>query len=91
MNAGRPSDEEKELTPPFRLIPGHISHETISALEQLLSQARRGELLGIAFCAMYRGRRYIVDTTGEAERNPTFTLGMLRALDFKLCSKLLKR
>jgi hypothetical protein len=32
-----------------------------------------------------------VDAAGEAERNPTFTLGMLWALDFKLSSIVAKR
>lgn len=71
--------------PTFRLVHDHISRETIQALEQLLDEARRGELIGIAFCAMYRQHRYIACTAGECRRSPTFTLGMLRALDFKLC------
>lgn len=80
MNGTRP--------PPFRLVGTQISDETVQALEQLLAQARRGELVGLAFCGMYRQRRYVVSTAGEARRNPTFALAMTRVLDFKLCKKI---
>lgn len=69
---------------PFILIPDTVSNETVKALEQLLHEARTGELIGIAFAAMVKKRGYIVNSAGEAYRNPTFSRGMLRALDDKL-------
>lgn len=66
---------------PFSLLPDNLSHNTVEALEQLLAQARKGEVIGIAFAAMLRRRSFIVNTAGEAHRNPTFSRGMLRALD----------
>jgi hypothetical protein len=60
--------------------------EVIEALAQLLRQARDEEnpLIGIAIAAMYKGRTFIVDTAGECRRNPTFTRGMIQALDDRL-------
>lgn len=72
------------MKPPFRLVPDQVSKDTIEALQQMLGQAKKGELIGIAFAAMYRHREYIVNTTGEAHRNPTFARGMVAALDDEL-------
>lgn len=69
---------------PFRCVPDSLSTETIAALEVLLQDARAGHLLGMAFAAMYRDRTFIVNTTGEAHRNPIFTRGMIACLDDKL-------
>lgn len=69
------------LRPPYRLVPDAISDDTIRALEQLLRQARKGDIIGLAFVAMYRRREYIANAAGEAKRNPTFTRGMIAALD----------
>lgn len=69
---------------PFILISDTVSNETVKALEQLLREARTGELIGIAFAAMVKKRGYIVNSAGEAFRNPTFSRGMLRALDDRL-------
>lgn len=68
----------------YRLVPDAISDDTVIALEQLLEHARKGQLIGLAFVGMYKRREYIVNCTGEAKRSPTFTRGMLRALDDKL-------
>lgn len=65
---------------PFTLSTDSISHETIAALEHLLAQARRGELIGIAFGAMLKQRTYLVDTAGEAYNNPLFALGVAHML-----------
>jgi hypothetical protein len=72
---------------PFSLAQEHISHDTIEALKELLSGAERGEIIGIAFAVMYKGRDYIVNTAGEAHRSPTFTRGMVQALDDHLMQK----
>ena len=72
------------MKPPFILIPDTISNQTVLALEQLLHEARRGPLIGFAFAAMVKQRGYIVNSAGEAYRNPTFARGMLRALDDRL-------
>lgn len=62
---------------PFSIISEKVSHDTVEALEFLLHEARRGELIGIAYGAMLKKRSCIVDTAGEAYRNPLFALGVV--------------
>lgn len=69
---------------PFILMPDTISTDTVECLEQLLDAARRGQVIGLAFAAMLKRRHYIVNTAGEAHRNPTFARGMVSALDDQL-------
>lgn len=66
---------------PFRLAPGHVSDDVIESLEYLLAEARRGEVLGIAYVAQLKQRAFIVDTAGESHRNPLFSIGMVRILE----------
>lgn len=66
---------------PFGLVPDSISRDTTEALRELLNSAERGEIIGVAYAVMYRGRDYIVNTAGEAHRSPTFARGMVQALD----------
>jgi hypothetical protein len=40
----------------LRLLPTPVDADTVQALEQLLDGARKGEVIGIAFAAMLRGR-----------------------------------
>lgn len=61
-------------------MPDELSGDSVEVLEALLEEARAGRLIGIAFAAMYRQRRYIVNTAGEARRSPTFSLGMVQML-----------
>ena len=64
----------------FTIVPSKVSHETIEALRYLLHEAERGELIGIAYTAMLKRRFVIMDSAGEAYRNPIFALGMLGML-----------
>jgi len=69
---------------PFTLIPDMVSTDTVECLQLLLQRAKAGEVIGLAFAAMLKQRAYIVNTTGEAHRNPTFARGMVAALDDEL-------
>lgn len=75
-----PPDEEPRREA-YQLVPDKISQDTVTALRELLVHAETGRLIGIAFVGMYRSRRYIANTAGEASRNPTFARGMIAALD----------
>jgi hypothetical protein len=68
---------------PVLLRPG-VSRDTIECLSELLEQAKKGDLVGIAFGAIMRHSNYSVHATGAARLNPTFTRGIVRALDDKL-------
>jgi hypothetical protein len=76
-------------TPPthFRLVPDNVSHDTVECLRQLLAQARKGEVVGLAYVGMLRQRAFIVDTAGIAHQNPTFARGMVAALDDELSAR----
>jgi hypothetical protein len=69
------------VRPPFRYVGAEPSADTIAVLTDLLAAAKAGELIGVAFAAMYRKREYVVGYTGECARNPTFTRGMVAALN----------
>jgi hypothetical protein len=66
------------------MLPAPLPDDTVGALSQLLTDAKRGKILGMAFTVMYRGRTYVVDATDEVRRNPTFARGMLAELDDEL-------
>jgi hypothetical protein len=73
---------------PFMLVRDTMSHDTVEALRQLLTEAERGDVIGVAFAAMCRRRRFFVSAAGEAHRNPTFARGMVAALDDELGERL---
>jgi hypothetical protein len=72
------------MKPPFLLVPDVVSHELVECLELLLDQAKRGQIIGIAYAAMLKKRAYITNTAGEAHRNPTFSRGMIATLNDQL-------
>lgn len=69
---------------PYRLIPNQISRDTVTALETLLELAKTGELTGIAFAATFQRMRYVTNVAGLCFTNPTFTRGMVAAMDDEL-------
>lgn len=71
----------------FSLTTTEVSHDMIEALEALLTDAKKGKLIGLAFTAMCSDRQFFTDTAGEAHRNPVFTSGMLMCLIFKLLKR----
>lgn len=72
------------MKPPFTLIHAHPPDDVVEALEYLLAEARAGRLIGLAYGAMFRRRHYIVETAGEAHRNPLFALGVIDILEDEL-------
>lgn len=68
----------------FDLVRDIVSRDTVEALEQLLGAARSGDIIGIAFAAALKRKRYITNVAGTCYRNPTFARGMLGALDDEL-------
>jgi hypothetical protein len=76
------------MKPPFTLVADTVSTDTVECLQLLLKRARRGEVIGIAFCAMLKQRAYIVNTAGVAHESPTFARGMVAALDDSLSNRI---
>lgn len=73
---------------PYRLVTEAFSRDTVEALRELLAHAEAGEVVGIAFVAMYRRRRFITEMAGECHRNPVFARGMVAALDDCLAERM---
>jgi len=63
------------------LVPNTVSEETLEELEFLCQEARAGRVVGLACVAIGPRYSYVVNTSGEANRHPTFTRGAIRALD----------
>lgn len=68
----------------YVLVRDTVSTDTVEALEQLLTAAREGQIVGLVFGAMLRRRRYLVNCAGEACRDPTAARGIICALDDEL-------
>lgn len=76
---------------PYELIPDRVSTDTVECLQLLLKRAKRGEVIGLAYCAMLKQREYIVNTAGVAHESPTFARGMVAALDDSLSNRIHNR
>lgn len=61
----------------LRIVKAQPEHNTIKVLRSLLHQAEAGELIGLAFTAMYKHREWACGTTGEADLNKAYTVGLL--------------
>lgn len=57
-----------------------ISGDSVEALEFLLAKARSGEVVGVAYIAQLKRKRFLVDTAGEANVNPVQFIGMASML-----------
>ncbi len=69
----------------YHLRPDNIPNDsTVKCLTELLKQARRGAITGIAFVAYIEGNAYIANSAGAAYQDPNLTRGMLLALSDKL-------
>ena len=68
-------------------LPPVVCQRTILALERLITQARAGELVGLAYVAVHR-KQFTIDCIGRAEDNPILTRGMLACLDDELRDRL---
>jgi hypothetical protein len=69
----------------YQLIRDHISHDTVEALETLTEAARQGQVVGIVYGVVLKGRKFFVDTAGSLTRDVTFARGVVAAIDDELC------
>lgn len=69
------------INPRFRLVADESPHDVIEILAQLLADAEEGQIYGIAFVAIYKARRVIVDAAGECKTNPIYSRGLVAVLD----------
>lgn len=76
------------MRPPFRLVESTVSTDTVEVLRELLTRARRGEILGVVVVSVERSRQYEFALTGEAARSPTFSLGAVTRLQFDIAKRI---
>jgi hypothetical protein len=57
-----------------------VDRGTVEALERLLSAARAGQIVGLAYVALHCGPDYSGDVVGRAKAHPLFTRGIVSAL-----------
>lgn len=69
---------------PYRLIPDTVSRDVVEAMETLLIGAQNGEIIGLAFVAVLKQRRFVTDVAGYCFKNASHTRGMVLSLDDKL-------
>lgn len=69
------------MRPPFKLVTDRLSGDTLDCLRELTEQAEQGQVLGMAFVAMVKGRLFIRNASGECLRNPHYARGLVCALD----------
>lgn len=60
--------------------------ETVGALEDLLSEAIAGDLIGLAYTAIRVAADHSVGAAGEARRRPILTRGLIQLLDDEVAS-----
>lgn len=80
---------KKNLAPLLRLVPKKLDpcENTIESLVYLLQEATAGRLKGLAYGAILADKQFIIETTGEANTNPLFALGVVGVLRDKMCER----
>lgn len=79
---GTPPDERVLSLCKPTVFPTQNCPETIALLEHLLTQAKAGELTGLALAGLYKSGKFRLDLTGDAklEDNTMGVAGMLAKL-----------
>lgn len=67
-----------------QLVRDGISRDTLEAIDTIKLGVERGEIIGLVFGVLMRGRRYAVNVAGQCASDPTFTRGMIGAIDDEL-------
>jgi hypothetical protein len=81
---------DRQPAPVISIAKRPICAATVQTLEKMLKAARDGDLIGLAYAAMYSGSDFDIDLVGECERAPTFTLGMLSLLDDRIAKRIMR-
>lgn len=67
-----------------QLLHDSISRDLGEAATVIKRLADSGDAIGLFFGIRFRGGRYVVNVAGRCATDPTFTRGMLGALDDEL-------
>lgn len=74
--------------PVLRIVQPPKDEEVIESLTYLFAEAVAGRITGIAYVATLPQKKYIIDTAGEANRNPLHALGAVHMLADELTRRL---
>ncbi|MDT3680305.1 MAG: hypothetical protein ROZ64_15890 [Burkholderiaceae bacterium] len=80
MSATPQPTRKRVKAPVLKLVEQRPLADVVGCLQELLVDAARGELVGLAFAAQYRNRFYTYDATGEAYSDPVYARGMISDL-----------
>jgi hypothetical protein len=72
------------MTKPFSFAERPVSHDTLQALRDLTEGAERGDVTGMAYIATEKGKTYQVNATGLIYDSPTFGIGTVIILLYRL-------
>ena len=72
----------------LRIMPPHISTATVTALADLLEQAKAGRVVGLVYAAIKAGGSYQGDVVGMAETHPVYTRGLLAMLQDRVAERM---
>jgi|GEM_PF-3248156 len=78
------TSSRKSNVAPLRLVKNKIALDVVSALEQLLEGARKGEVTGIAFACTLKRERFFTDVAGTCYTNPSYARGIVAFLSDEL-------
>lgn len=67
-----------------RLLHTTISHDTLQCVEALVDGVKTGDIVGAAIGIIYKRKRYSVTLCGEARHDPTYTRGVVGAIEDEL-------
>jgi hypothetical protein len=73
------------------LVTPLADQDTVDALADLLDKAKRGEVVGVAYVALYRGCEFSADITGSVRQNPLLSRGIASTLWEQIPVHLAKR
>lgn len=82
------------MTRPFVFVDAPVSHDTVQTLKMLTAMAERGEATGIAYTVTTRINRkkgYNTNATGLLYDSPTFAIGVVVVLLYKLVMRAVGR
>lgn len=66
-----------------------VDHDTVALLNDLLAQAKKGEIEGIACMCIHPDRRYSTNCVGQAKDEPALTIGVLYLMQQDLAAQIL--
>lgn len=72
------------------IIPKQIDQETVDAVQELLSKALAGDIIGLAYATLSTHGQYELGATGTVLDQPERGIGVVSLLNTELSSRVIK-